>query len=215
MAGTFVIAQGGGPTAVINQTMVGAALEIRKRHPGARVLGARHGVRGIRDGDYVEPVGSSGSGTAAHRRHAERSPRLDPRQAGRRLLRTRAERSAEGRRRSLHLYWRQRHVRHPADPHRRLGRLDRLRPCAEDHRQRSGGERPHAGLHVGRRIYGRRLPHRRPRLPGAAWHLCGDRHGPACRLPDGRIRRLAHRRGLRAASDLRAGARLLAETLHR
>ncbi len=54
MPGTFVIAQGGGPTAVINQTMAGAALEVRKRHPGARVLGARHGVRGIRDGDYVD-----------------------------------------------------------------------------------------------------------------------------------------------------------------
>jgi ATP-dependent phosphofructokinase / diphosphate-dependent phosphofructokinase len=54
MATTFVIAQGGGPTAVINQTMVGAALEARKRHPGARVLGARHGVRGIRDRDYVD-----------------------------------------------------------------------------------------------------------------------------------------------------------------
>jgi 6-phosphofructokinase 1 len=54
MPGTFVIAQGGGPTAVINQTMVGAALEVRKRHPGARVLGARYGVRGIRDGDYVD-----------------------------------------------------------------------------------------------------------------------------------------------------------------
>ncbi len=54
MAATFVIAQGGGPTAVINQTMVGAALEIRRQHEGARVLGARHGVRGIRDGDYVD-----------------------------------------------------------------------------------------------------------------------------------------------------------------
>jgi 6-phosphofructokinase 1 len=54
MAGTFVIAQGGGPTAVINQTVAGAVLEIRKRHPGARVLGSRHGVRGIRDGDYVD-----------------------------------------------------------------------------------------------------------------------------------------------------------------
>jgi 6-phosphofructokinase len=53
MAGTFVIAQGGGPTAVINQTVAGAALEIRRRHPGAKVLGARHGVRGVRDGDYV------------------------------------------------------------------------------------------------------------------------------------------------------------------
>jgi 6-phosphofructokinase len=54
MTQTFVIAQGGGPTAVINQTMVGAALEARRRHPGSRVLGARHGVRGVRDGDYVD-----------------------------------------------------------------------------------------------------------------------------------------------------------------
>jgi len=54
MSATFVIAQGGGPTAVINQTLVGAVLEAKKRHPGAKVLGARHGVRGIRDGDYVE-----------------------------------------------------------------------------------------------------------------------------------------------------------------
>jgi 6-phosphofructokinase 1 len=54
MASTFVIAQGGGPTAVINQTMVGATLEARRRFPGCRVLGARHGVRGIRDNDYVD-----------------------------------------------------------------------------------------------------------------------------------------------------------------
>ncbi|MFC3208808.1 diphosphate--fructose-6-phosphate 1-phosphotransferase [Aquamicrobium soli] len=54
MSGTFVIAQGGGPTAVINQTMVGAALEVRRKHPGAKVLGSIHGVRGIRDGNYVD-----------------------------------------------------------------------------------------------------------------------------------------------------------------
>jgi 6-phosphofructokinase len=54
MSETFIIAQGGGPTAVINQTLVGAVLEARKRHPGARILGARHGVRGIRDGNYVD-----------------------------------------------------------------------------------------------------------------------------------------------------------------
>jgi ATP-dependent phosphofructokinase / diphosphate-dependent phosphofructokinase len=53
MAKTFVIAQGGGPTAVINQTLVGATLEAQKRYPGARVLGALHGVRGIRDGRFV------------------------------------------------------------------------------------------------------------------------------------------------------------------
>ena len=54
MSSTFVIAQGGGPTAVINQTVAGAALEVRKRHPGAKVLGSLHGVRGIRDGNYVD-----------------------------------------------------------------------------------------------------------------------------------------------------------------
>ncbi|WP_265517803.1 diphosphate--fructose-6-phosphate 1-phosphotransferase [Nitratireductor luteus] len=53
MTGTFVIAQGGGPTAVINQTVAGATLEARSRYPGCRVLGALHGVRGIRDGNFV------------------------------------------------------------------------------------------------------------------------------------------------------------------
>lgn len=54
MAGTFVIAQGGGPTAVINQTLAGAVSGIRKQYPDARILGALHGVRGIRDGNYVD-----------------------------------------------------------------------------------------------------------------------------------------------------------------
>ncbi len=54
MSGTFVIAQGGGPTAVINQTLAGALTEFRQRHPGARILGSRYGVRGLRDGDLVD-----------------------------------------------------------------------------------------------------------------------------------------------------------------
>jgi len=54
MSKVFVIAQGGGPTAVINQTVAGAAITARQRHPGARILGARHGVRGIRDGDFID-----------------------------------------------------------------------------------------------------------------------------------------------------------------
>lgn len=53
MAETFVIAQGGGPTAVINQTVVGAVLEARKHYPNAQVFGALHGVRGVRDGNLV------------------------------------------------------------------------------------------------------------------------------------------------------------------
>ena len=49
---TIVIAQGGGPTAVINQTLAGAALEARKA--GMKVLGSLYGVRGIRDNRYVD-----------------------------------------------------------------------------------------------------------------------------------------------------------------
>lgn len=54
MAETYVIAQGGGPTAVINQTLAGIVVEARRRDPNARVLGAKHGVRGIRHGNYVD-----------------------------------------------------------------------------------------------------------------------------------------------------------------
>ncbi len=54
MSQTIVVAQGGGPTAVINQTMAGIVLEARRRYPGARVLGSRFGVRGIVGGDYVD-----------------------------------------------------------------------------------------------------------------------------------------------------------------
>ncbi|MCP4383454.1 MAG: diphosphate--fructose-6-phosphate 1-phosphotransferase [Hyphomicrobiales bacterium] len=49
----YVIAQGGGPTAVINQTVTGAVLATREHDPDARFLGARHGVRGVAGGDYV------------------------------------------------------------------------------------------------------------------------------------------------------------------
>jgi 6-phosphofructokinase len=54
MVTTIVVAQGGGPTAVINQTMAGIVLESRRRYPDARVLGARFGVRGVVKGDYVD-----------------------------------------------------------------------------------------------------------------------------------------------------------------
>ena len=54
MSRTIVIAQGGGPTAVINQTLAGAVVEAKRRDPDARILGALHGVRGIRDGRFVD-----------------------------------------------------------------------------------------------------------------------------------------------------------------
>lgn len=51
---TFVLAQGGGPTAVINQTLVGAIEAIEKHYPNSRILGARHGVNGLKDGRFLD-----------------------------------------------------------------------------------------------------------------------------------------------------------------
>jgi 6-phosphofructokinase len=49
-----LIAQGGGPTAVINQSMVGAVLESRKFNNVELVYGAFHGVRGIIDEEFLD-----------------------------------------------------------------------------------------------------------------------------------------------------------------
>ncbi|WP_413988722.1 diphosphate--fructose-6-phosphate 1-phosphotransferase [Labrys okinawensis] len=51
---SIVIAQGGGPTAVINQTLCGAIVAARRHDPSLRILGARHGVRGLTKGDLVD-----------------------------------------------------------------------------------------------------------------------------------------------------------------
>ncbi|WP_317201102.1 6-phosphofructokinase [Janthinobacterium sp.] len=53
-SGKILVAQGGGPTAVINQSLAGVALEARRFRDVTRVYGARHGVRGIVDEDFVD-----------------------------------------------------------------------------------------------------------------------------------------------------------------
>src|SRR3954452_1829874 len=54
MPDKVLVAQGGGPTVVINQSLVGAVLEARKFQHVQRIYGARHGVRGIVDEDLVD-----------------------------------------------------------------------------------------------------------------------------------------------------------------
>ncbi len=52
-----MIAQSGGPSMVINQSLVGAVLAARSKGVGARIgkiLGARHGIAGILGRDYVD-----------------------------------------------------------------------------------------------------------------------------------------------------------------
>jgi 6-phosphofructokinase 1 len=50
----ILLAQGGGPTAVINQSLVGAVLQARKFRDIDKVYGALHGVRGIVDQNFVD-----------------------------------------------------------------------------------------------------------------------------------------------------------------
>jgi 6-phosphofructokinase len=49
-----LVAQGGGPTAVINQSLAGVVLAARRHPELGRVYGARHGVRGIVDEDFID-----------------------------------------------------------------------------------------------------------------------------------------------------------------
>jgi ATP-dependent phosphofructokinase / diphosphate-dependent phosphofructokinase len=53
-SGKILVAQGGGPTAVINQSLAGVVLEARRHHGIERVYGAMHGVRGIINEDFTD-----------------------------------------------------------------------------------------------------------------------------------------------------------------
>ena len=50
----MVIAQSGGPSMVINESLVGAVLEARQSAKIGRILGARHGILGILGNDYID-----------------------------------------------------------------------------------------------------------------------------------------------------------------
>ena len=54
LEGKVVVAQGGGPTAVINQSLVGVVLESRKFQQVTRVYGAEHGVDGILNENFFD-----------------------------------------------------------------------------------------------------------------------------------------------------------------
>jgi len=54
LTGKALVAQGGGPTAVINQSLVGVVLEARKFPEITKIYGARHGVRGIINEDFLD-----------------------------------------------------------------------------------------------------------------------------------------------------------------
>ncbi len=59
LRGNAVIGQSGGPTAVINQSLVGVVETLRSSRAIGRLLGARHGVRGIVREEFLDLGGIS------------------------------------------------------------------------------------------------------------------------------------------------------------
>jgi 6-phosphofructokinase 1 len=54
LRGNLLVAQGGGPTAVINQSLVGVVLEARRYAQVERIYGAVHGVEGIVNEEFMD-----------------------------------------------------------------------------------------------------------------------------------------------------------------
>jgi 6-phosphofructokinase len=54
-----VIGQSGGPTSVINQSLVGVVQAVQQSSHIGKLLGARHGVRGVVNNDFIELNGAS------------------------------------------------------------------------------------------------------------------------------------------------------------
>lgn len=52
--GNMLIAQSGGPTVVINQSLVGAVLEAKKAKSIKKIYGSLHGIQGILDENFVD-----------------------------------------------------------------------------------------------------------------------------------------------------------------
>jgi len=54
LSGNMLIAQSGGPTAVINQSLVGSVLEAKKHGQIKGIYGSLHGIQGILDEDFID-----------------------------------------------------------------------------------------------------------------------------------------------------------------
>ncbi|MBN1269414.1 MAG: diphosphate--fructose-6-phosphate 1-phosphotransferase, partial [Kiritimatiellae bacterium] len=50
----MLIAQSGGPTVVINQSLVGAIIEAKKHKPIKKIYGSLHGIKGILEEDFID-----------------------------------------------------------------------------------------------------------------------------------------------------------------
>ena len=54
ISGNMLIAQSGGPTVVINQSLIGAVTEAKKHKAIKRIFGSLHGIQGILNEDFID-----------------------------------------------------------------------------------------------------------------------------------------------------------------
>lgn len=54
LKGNMLIAQSGGPTCVINQSLVGAVIEARKHAQIRRIMGSLHGIQGVLKENFID-----------------------------------------------------------------------------------------------------------------------------------------------------------------
>ncbi len=118
-SGKILVAQGGGPTAVINQSLVGVVLEARRFREVTRVYGAQHGVRGIVNEDFVDLTQETSHNLELVAEHAVVGARLDPRQARPEILPGDVQGAEGARDRAFLQYRRQRFVGHRSHRRRR------------------------------------------------------------------------------------------------
>ncbi len=76
LRGNAIVGQSGGPTAVINQSLVGVIETAHAMPEIEHLFGARHGVKGILGEDFVELFKESQGDAGSCRRHALFRPRL-------------------------------------------------------------------------------------------------------------------------------------------
>ena len=200
----ILVAQGGGPTAVINQSLVGVALEARRfRDVDAGLRRAARRARHRRRGSCRPDPGNQRTTSSWWRATPVVGARLHARQARPQAYCQEIFKVLQAHDdRALLLHRRQRFVRHRAHRQRggaQAGLPAALHPHPQDHRQRPGAATttrpgfPSAARFVAQAFAGANLDN-----AAAARRLCRRRDGPPRGLPDRRL-------GARQASSRTTG----------
>ena len=211
MSHKILVAQGGGPTAVINQSLAGVALEARRFPDVSHVYGALQGVRGIVNDDLVDlgqETVANLEAVAATPAAALGSTRDKPdRKYCQEIFKVLKAHAIDtffyiGGNDSSDT------VRIVAEEAKTADHKLQRHPYPQDDRQRSRRLRPYAGLPLGGALRRAGLRRRQSRQSGAQGRLCRRGDGPARGLPHRGLGARAQISRRRPASHLSARAHL-------